>query len=257
VPAYQFRVFRILLPIGVSDHSSVIEHLKELLLGSREIVDSGIAQQFLIPAETHAYVSQDSSIDGSGEQATVSAKILVRSLRAMSSSESMKSVGAMVNDLERALVGDSAAAPPAHILEGLGSEVAHRAIEGAPHTIYQELWHITFWQQVTLDWVHGVETPLPAQPSAGFPGEHDLEDWDQLRQRFFRGNQQAAAAARDAKNLDQSIRCPSRPGAPVRVMSVREQLESLAAHNAYHFGRIVLLRQLCRAWPPPSGGFSW
>jgi hypothetical protein len=29
-----------------------------------------------------------------------------------------------------------------------------------------------------------------------------------------------------------------------RMMTVREQLESLGAHNAYHFGRIVLLRQL-------------
>jgi hypothetical protein len=40
-------------------------------------------------------------------------------------------------------------------------------------------------------------------------------------------------------------------------MTVREQLESLGAHNAYHFGRIVLLRQLMGLWPPPSGGFSW
>jgi len=41
------------------------------------------------------------------------------------------------------------------------------------------------------------------------------------------------------------------------MMTVREQLESLVAHNAYHFGRIVLLRQLLRSWPPVSGGFSW
>jgi uncharacterized damage-inducible protein DinB len=163
----------------------------------------------------------------------------------------------MVNELERALIGDSAAAPPAHILDGLESEVAHRAIEGAPHTIYQELWHIAFWQQVTMDWVNGIETPFPVHASAGFPQEKDREPWDQLRQRFLRDNQQAAAVARDRGKLEQSIRCPSRPGAPVRIMSVREQLESLAAHNAYHFGRIVLLRQLCRAWPPPSGGFSW
>jgi hypothetical protein len=40
-------------------------------------------------------------------------------------------------------------------------------------------------------------------------------------------------------------------------MTVREQLESLAAHNAYHFGRIVLLRQINGAWPPTSGGDSW
>jgi hypothetical protein len=40
-------------------------------------------------------------------------------------------------------------------------------------------------------------------------------------------------------------------------MTVRELLESLGAHNAYRFGRIVLLRQLQGLWPPPSGSFSW
>jgi uncharacterized damage-inducible protein DinB len=162
----------------------------------------------------------------------------------------------MMNELEQTLIGDSAAAPPAHILEGIEVDLAHRVIQGVPHTIYQELWHIAFWQQVTLDWVNGVETPFPAHPSAGFPVD-EREPWDQLCQRFFRDNQQAAALAGDEKRLEQSVRCPSRPGNPVRIMSVREQLESLAAHNAYHFGRIVLLRQLCGAWPPPSGGSSW
>jgi uncharacterized damage-inducible protein DinB len=165
----------------------------------------------------------------------------------------------IVNELVQAIIGDSAAAPPAHILEGVGSGLAHRVLDGAPHTIYQELWHITFWQQVTLDWVSGIETPFPHHSSDGFPKESDVvfEPWDELCQRFFRGNRQAAEAAADENKLEQSVRCPSRPGNPVRIMSVREQLESLAAHNAYHFGRIVLLRQLFRAWPPPSGGFSW
>jgi len=40
-------------------------------------------------------------------------------------------------------------------------------------------------------------------------------------------------------------------------MTVEEQLISLAAHNAYHLGRIVLLRQLAGAWPPRAGGFTW
>ena len=71
------------------------------------------------------------------------------------------------------------------------------------------------------------------------------------------GLQQVAAVAGDETRLQQQVRCPSRPGNPVRIMTVREQLESLAAHNHYHFGRIVLLRQLLGDWPPPSGGFSW
>jgi len=163
-----------------------------------------------------------------------------------------------MNELGKALIADSYAAHPAHIVEALLPELAHRPVPSIPHTIYQELWHIVFWQQVTLDWVAGRETPFPVTPFAGFPTESDTqrETWDELRQRFIAGAQQAAAITSDAAHLEKPIRCPSRPGQPVRIMSVSEQLESLAAHNAYHLGRIVTLRQLLGAWPPPSGGFS-
>jgi uncharacterized damage-inducible protein DinB len=164
-----------------------------------------------------------------------------------------------MNELEQALIGDSAAAPPDHILEGLDDESAQRRIPRAPHTIYEELWHLAFWQKVTLDWIEGVETPYPPNAALGFPSEADIkvESWSQLRQRFLDGARKAAAITHDANRLGQPIRCPSQPGKPVRTMSVREQLESLAAHNSYHLGRIVLLRQLSEAWPPVSGGFTW
>ena len=164
-----------------------------------------------------------------------------------------------MNELQAALIGDSAAAPPSHILQALASDLALRPVPSAPHTIYQELWHVAFWQKVTLDWVSGIETPFPATPSEGFPTGADtaLEPWDALCTRFLDGVRQAAETAGDRALLDQPVRCPSRRGHPVRVMTVREQLESLAAHNAYHFGRMVLLRQLLGAWPPPSGGFRW
>jgi uncharacterized damage-inducible protein DinB len=164
-----------------------------------------------------------------------------------------------MNELEQVLAGDSAHTPPAEILDGLSAEAAHHAIAGAPRTIYDELWHIAFWQQITLDWVRGIETPYPVHASAGFPTAEDAarESWDQLRQRFFAANREAAEAALDASRMEVEVRCPSRPGMQVRVMTVREQLESLGAHNAYHFGRIVLLRQLQGLWPPPSGGYSW
>jgi hypothetical protein len=85
----------------------------------------------------------------------------------------------------------------------------------------------------------------------------EREYWGQLCERFLAGARRAADAAKDVARLNVEVRCTSRPGEPVRVMTVREQLESLAAHNGYHFGRIVLLRQLLGAWPPPKGGFSW
>jgi hypothetical protein len=164
-----------------------------------------------------------------------------------------------MTELEQVLSGDGAAAPPLHILEGLTQEIVHRAPEGAPHSIYEELWHVTFWQRVSLDWIGGIETPYPASARNGFPTVLDAEReyWEQLCTRFFADNALAAAAARDMSRLDQPVGCPSRPGHPARIMTVREQLENLGAHNAYHFGRIVLLRQLLGAWPPRSGGCTW
>jgi uncharacterized damage-inducible protein DinB len=164
-----------------------------------------------------------------------------------------------MNELALALIGDSYAAAPSHILGGLTEQQAHHEIPNTPHTIYEELWHLAFWQQVTLGWIAGIETPFPAKPSDGFPAQDTpaSESFHALRQRFLEGADLAAAAALDTSRLDEPIRCPSRPGTPVRIMSVRDQLISLAAHNAYHLGRIVLLRQLDQAWPPPSGGFTW
>jgi hypothetical protein len=57
----------------------------------------------------------------------------------------------------------------------------------------------------------------------------------------------------DDEHFAVPVRCPSRNGSPTRIMSVRDQLISLAADNAYHLGRIVLHRQLLHAWRPASG----
>lgn len=164
-----------------------------------------------------------------------------------------------MEELERALVADSAAAALSHILEGISKELAERKLAGASHTIYGEVWHVTFWQKITLDWVAGKETPVPEHAALGFPSSEDrtAEPWDELYLRFFAGLEQAAMVARETGRLDEAIRCPSPSGKPVRTMSVRDQLISLAAHNAYHFGRVVLLRQVFGAWPPASGGYTW
>jgi hypothetical protein len=88
-----------------------------------------------------------------------------------------------MNELEQVLSGDSAHTPPAILLEGLSDDVANTAVAGAPRTIYEELWHIAFWQQVTLDWVRGIETAYPVHAADGFPTADDAarEDWDRLR----------------------------------------------------------------------------
>lgn len=164
-----------------------------------------------------------------------------------------------MSELSLCLSGDSAHTPPSHILEHIGEELAHRRPPGVPHTIYEELWHLAFWQQITLDWINEIETPCPEHAALGFPTEaHSAhESFEDLRHRFLNGAEAAAEIADDDALLEKPIRCPSPTGKPTRTMTIREQLESLAAHNAYHLGRIVLLRQMMGLWPPPSGGFTW
>ncbi len=164
-----------------------------------------------------------------------------------------------MDELERILIHDSAAVPAAQIVEGVSDELAHREIPGVPRTIYEEVWHVAFWLQITLEWNDGIETPYPEHASEGFPSYAEVgkESWTDLCKRFLQRLDLAATTIHDPAKLARVVRCPSPPGSPVRSMTVREQLESLAAHDAYHFGRIVLMRQIAGAWPPPSGGDSW
>jgi len=160
-----------------------------------------------------------------------------------------------MNELAKALIGNSAFAPPANILQGIAEHIALQIPGAVPHSIYQEVWHLDFWQRITLDWVEGKPTAYPEHASEGFPASTD-EPWEAVCARFLAGTQNAAAVASDTDRLETLVACP-RVGAPERVMTVREQLESLTAHNGYHLGRIVLLRQLLGIWPPPAGGDTW
>jgi uncharacterized damage-inducible protein DinB len=164
-----------------------------------------------------------------------------------------------MNELAKSLIADSAFAPPKNVLQALPGEAAHAkpqtSLGSAPHSIYDEVWHMAYWQDISLDWVQGKPTPVPEHAAGGFPSDTS-EGWGNLRDRFLAGTQNAAAIANDTERLEVVVACPT-IGAPERTMTVREQLESLAAHNAYHLGRVVLLRQLLGNWPPPSGGFTW
>ena len=161
-----------------------------------------------------------------------------------------------MNELQRILVGNGVGAPPAHVLEAIDEAMAHRRYPSAQHSIYEEVWHLAFWQELSLDWIAGKPTPYPAHASEGFPASY-AEEWATLRQRFLRGTEKAAAIAGDGEQLERPVICLSRDPDAARTMQVREQVEGIAAHNAYHLGRIVLLRQLFGSWPPPSGGDTW
>ena len=110
-----------------------------------------------------------------------------------------------MDELEEALTGEAAHVAPGRILEGLDEGIVHREVAGAPHTIYQEVWHIAFWLQMSLDWIGGIETPYPARPTDPFPdkAQAEVESWEALCQRLFRGLDDAA----DDRAATRAIRC--------------------------------------------------
>ena len=146
--------------------------------------------------------------------------------------------------LQNLLVADGAFAVPAHILEALSSKEAKVRPLGAPHSLYEELWHTDFWQRLMLSVIRGEPVLYPEHAAESWPEDNESltgEIWNAFVPRFLAELDEAAKIA----------------GSPEPKNEVRDELESLVAHNAYHFGRMVFLRQLLELWPPPSGGDTW
>ena len=152
--------------------------------------------------------------------------------------------------LHKLLTGQGAHARAEHILEGLESEDFGARIDGSPHTVFDELWHLVYWQDLILDWIAGKERGSPARAAESWPNERrlDAHTTQGLVEAFLGGIDRAVAIASDEGGLDRQVRGSS---------TVRTLLESLLAHNSHHLGKILLLRQLLGRWPPPSGGDTW
>ena len=124
------------------------------------------------------------------------------------------------------------------LLSGLTLEQVTLRPEGASHSIYDELWHLVGYQQSIV---------APGAPVSGdlYPtsAPEDEQQWHDLVQLFLTG-------ARTAVDLGQE---PARLAAELQPgETLGDELMSVAVHNAYHFGKIVALRQRIGAWPPAS-----
>ena len=140
-----------------------------------------------------------------------------------------------MNNLEHLfLVGEFP--PRAHLLSGLTLEQVTLCPDGASHSIYEELWHLVLYQQSIL--VPGEQPAGDFYPSS--PPEHEHQ-WHDLVRVFLEGARAAAALGPDRLAVEVE------PGA-----TLADELNSVAVHSAYHFGKIVALRQRIGAWPPKA-----
>jgi hypothetical protein len=131
----------------------------------------------------------------------------------------------------------------ARLLSGLTVEQVSVRPPGVSHTIYEELWHTTKWQSIVVQcdeppaagWIDGGQD-FPSEA----PGNERM--WDDLVSEFLAGSNRAVELGSSPERLLEEVG----PG-----VTLAESLESLAVHNAYHLGKIVVLRQVIEAWPPP------
>ena len=132
----------------------------------------------------------------------------------------------------------------ARLLSGLTVEQVNMRPSGLPHSIYEELWHTTKWQSIVVQcdepagaaWIDGGED-FPSEA----PGSARV--WEDLVTEFLAGSAKAVELGRSPEVSREKVG----PG-----VTLAEKLESLAVHNAYHLGKIVALRQIIDAWPPPG-----
>ena len=137
-------------------------------------------------------------------------------------------------------------APRDHILKGLTPEQVGTRPDGAPHSIYEELWHAAEWQRIVLDrdeTAHARFEGGEQFPSS--PAPEDEAVWRALVASFLADSERAVKLARDEAWLE-TEETADNPG-----FTWRNALEVLAVHSAYHLGKIVLLRQLLGIWSPP------
>lgn len=151
--------------------------------------------------------------------------------------------------LLRALTGQGAHVEAGKVLDGLDRERAGVRPEGAPHSVFQIVNHLVFWQDHALAWLAGEKPPTPAHDAESWPGPECPTD----------GAAWEGAAARFAAGLERLRRHASEDDLAARrgTKTVLYVLQIVAAHNSYHLGQVVLLRQQLGAWPPPGGGFTW
>ena len=125
----------------------------------------------------------------------------------------------------------------AHLLSGLTLEQVRLCPEGASHSIYDELWHAAGYQRYVLERGDPAGDRYPSVAP-----EHE-QQWHDLVQLFLTGARTAADLGQEPARLAAELQ----PGE-----TLGDELMSVAVHNAYHFGKIVALRQRIGAWPPAS-----
>ena len=151
-----------------------------------------------------------------------------------------------------ALFGNKAHVTMEKALEGLTWRISGTLVDGSPHSIWQQIKHLNYWQDRFISRIEGMKV-LPAKSSEeGWCWSMAPADEAEYRQevgKLLTGINYIAETM-----LKQPGCLASSKGDYVHGYAV---IQAMGSHLSYHIGEIVLLRRMMGAWPPPSGGYTW
>lgn len=153
--------------------------------------------------------------------------------------------------LANGLEGKHGHVEPKQVFEELDWIRAGQVVPSCPHSIWQILSHLIYWQEFSLALLEG-ESPLPPAHAAdtwtAAVSPKEPEEWKISVESFLQGVERVVQMLRNHHGGH---------GTSLSEPSHLETLISLMIHNSYHLGQIVLIRRMLGVWPPASGGDTW
>lgn len=133
------------------------------------------------------------------------------------------------------------------VLKGLKLEDIIKKPDNMLNSIYDELWHMAVWQNNIV--LNDDDDDIGDKEFKKWDGDLSLrfpksepksqQEWDELVKSFLQGLEKALKWCESKDKLEEG-----------EGFTVKDSLYSLSIHNAYHFGKIVALRQILGLWPP-------
>lgn len=150
----------------------------------------------------------------------------------------------------RGLHGASAHVDTASIFEGLDWQAAGKKPDNCPHSVWELLFHMNYWQDFMLVYLKNKTVKDPVHPEESWPADpapQTREMWESGVERFLQGLKTGEEEA--AKDL-------SEPGYGKSGRTRADLLMVLVNHNSYHAGQVVTVRSLIGSWPPQNDAES-
>ena len=134
---------------------------------------------------------------------------------------------------------------PEKSLKGLTPDIVTKRIDGGPHSIWDLLHHLLFWQDVTIEALEEKDVDWERSKTENWPAESEIVDnvkFEDFVKRFLKGIERISELA---DTVDLGSEMPAWPKA-TKIWAIL----MIAQHNSYHIGQIITLRQILGIWPP-------